>query len=135
MPQCTGITRNGAPCRRRALKASSPPHCHSHRPQTDAAKVALRSADQSDSPATAESRDLTAELRLVRDVLNRLADRLDDPDYTLLPADMRTLAMLIFSGVRTVAYLLAQEETETDEMQTWLDQTLDKLGGAMSTDF
>lgn len=127
MIKCTGLTRRGAPCQRPAAKGINPPLCHHHRPRPEPGLVAPTAAVTLHGPHAAEPRDLSAELRLVRDVLDRLADRLDDPDYTLLPADMRTLAMLIFSGVRTVAYLLAQEDAETDEIQSWLDDTLDRL--------
>lgn len=133
MTLCTGVTRQGLPCRNSALLGSAPPRCKRH---TLTATVPASAAPI--SPALThitpeETRNLTAELRLVRDVLNRLADRLDDPSYTLLPEDLRTLATLIFSGVRTVAYLLSRQE-ETADVQAWLDQALDTLSADLSTE-
>jgi hypothetical protein len=78
--------------------------------------------------------DLTAELRLVREVLSRLAERLDDPDYALLPSDLRTLATLIYSGVRTVAYLMARQPNGATDLQTWVNAALDVLGDDWAAD-
>ncbi len=125
-PNCTGVTRRGTPCRNPALPRTQPPRCRHHAGCTNTGTAT--------APAVAEPRNLTAELRLVRDVLSRLADRLDDPTYTLLPDEMRSLATLIFSGVRTVAYLIARQDDTAADLQTWLDQALDTLSGELSTD-
>lgn len=126
MIACTGTTRRGAPCRRPAFPNSQPPRCHLHR---------LPGDDNVPSPQTAAAaRDLSAELLLVRDVLSRLADRLDDPTYTLLPDDLRTLATLIYSGVRTVAYLLARQPEVSSDLETWLNRSLDELAADLPID-
>lgn len=125
MSICTGTTRRGTPCRNQALPDSQPPRCRLHLLDQPGLVAA--------SPA-ADSRDLSAELLLVRDVLGRLADRLDDPTYTLLPDDLRTLATLIYSGVRTVAYLLARQPEAANDLQTWLNRALDTLAADLSAD-
>ncbi|MEZ4517679.1 MAG: hypothetical protein R3C44_12925 [Chloroflexota bacterium] len=81
-----------------------------------------------------EPHDLSAELFLVRDVLSRLAERLDDPTYTLLPADLKILATLIYSGVRTVAYLTTQQGNSTADLQGWVNRALDTLSAELETD-
>jgi hypothetical protein len=133
MTLCTGTTRQGVPCRNQALSGTRPPRCRHHRPlQGDLVPLRRRADALQSMPATEQ--DLTAELRLVREVLSQLAERLDDPDYALLPSDLRTLATLIYSGVRTVAYLMARQPGGTTDLQTWVNSALDVLGDDWAAD-
>lgn len=133
MTLCTGTTRQGTPCRNQALSGTRPPRCRLH-PQHDADLALLRGRADALHSIPGTEQDLTAELRLVREVLSRLSERLDDPDYALLPSDLRTLATLIYSGVRTVAYLMARQPGGTTELQTWVNAALDALGDDWATD-
>lgn len=126
MITCSGVTRQAIPCLNAALPGSEPPRCRHHLTAVLPAQPVVQAHE--------EPRDLTTELRLVRDVLSRLADRLDDPTYTLLPDDLRTLATLIFNGVRTVAYLIGRQSDESTEFQSWLDQALDTLSTELEAD-
>lgn len=75
-------------------------------------------------PDLAVDASLEDELALVRVVLSRLMDRLDDPTYVLLPEDLRRLTGLIFTGARTVAQLLTQQAGHNEDVQAWLAQAL-----------
>lgn len=75
----------------------------------------------------ASAQDLTAELRLVRDIIRRLQQQLDDPDCVSTPDDLNRLVSLIYSGARTVAYLLASPVRNAASIDTWLAAALDRL--------
>jgi hypothetical protein len=80
-----------------------------------------------DRAARAQPAGLANELAVVRLVLQRLVDRLDKPDFSLEPDELRQLAALIFSGARTVAYLLQQQNSHEADAPAWLDRALDAL--------
>lgn len=63
----------------------------------------------------------------MRQVLQRLVDRLYDPQLFLEADELRKVAALIFSGARTVAYLLQQQRGHESDVPDWLDEALDAL--------
>ena len=75
----------------------------------------------------APAQDLSAELRLVRDIIRRLQQQLDDPDCVSTPDDLNRVVSLIYSGARTVAYLLASPVRNAASIDTWLAAALDQL--------
>ncbi len=79
--------------------------------------------------ADASSRTLTSELVVVRLVLQRLVEQLDQSELAVEADDLRKLAALIFSGARTVAYLLQQQSGRDADAPDWLDEALNVLKG------
>lgn len=73
------------------------------------------------------SPNLNQELQQVRVAILRLLWLWDNPAQPLAPEEARRLATLVFSGARTVAYLLGQQTKEGDG-QDWLAAALDELG-------
>lgn len=132
--RCTGATRQGLPCRNRPARNTSPPLCWRHlrtqEPATNPRTPVATTANLDD----AGTADLSAELRLVRDVLSLLADQLDDASCEMTVEDLRTLATLIYSGVRTVAYLLGRQPERSANLERWLDQALDVLAVDLDSD-
>lgn len=130
---CVYRLRTGKICGRSAIEGSDPPACKRHVGKAAPAArqhpyaAGLTSAELSLLVENGPAADLSAELALVRAVLIRLLARLDDPAYVLLPDDLRQLASLIFSGARTVATLLRQQQAGEGDLQPWLARALDEL--------
>lgn len=129
------MTRQGRRCRNRAAANSSPPACRKHAGKSQVHAAApdslyfhsLTEKEKTLWAGQAVNNNLKAELALVRVVLARLLEHLNDPAYVLLPEDLRRLTGLIFTGARTVAQLLSQPHRPTNDTQVWLDQALSEL--------
>lgn len=137
---CTALNRAGRRCSYRARPGTNPPVCGRHlRAGRPAAATTLYAAGLTAGELallaeSESSHDLSSELALVRAVLLRLLARLDDPAYVLLPSDLRQLAGLIFSGARTVAQLLRQQQGDAGDAQPWLQSALDEIAAATGYD-
>ncbi len=79
--------------------------------------------------AASSSRTLAGELVVVRLVLQRLVEQLDQSEFGGEADELRKLAALIFSGARTVAYLLQQQSGHNAGAPDWLEEALDVLSG------
>jgi hypothetical protein len=129
---CTAMTRSGKACRNPAVPGTLPPACRRHmsqaavNPSQAPAHYTTGLSDREKESWTELAGDSSVkdELALVRTVLSRLMDRLNDPTYVLLPEDLRRLTGLIFTGARTVAQLLTQQAGTNKETQAWLGQAL-----------
>jgi hypothetical protein len=137
---CTALTRRGAPCRSAARPGTEPPRCGRHLTtgsQARSTQPFYRIALTTDEVADLERAGATSaadEVLLVRVVLRRLLQRLNDPTYTVLPEDLRGLAGLIFAGARTVMQLLAQQAAGRSDLDDWLNQALDVVAAELSTE-
>lgn len=138
---CSALTRKGLPCKKRAAAGSNPPACAWHAaagkpPGDNTAAQSSAYVQQASRPAARQSdseqtRSLAAEIALVRSVLERLMDRLATTEGELPMDDLRALAMLIFSGARTVAQLLTRHTADTINAQNWVYDALDKLSASV----
>jgi hypothetical protein len=134
-PRCSYRTRRDRECRNPAAPGTEPPACRHHRPLTPAQPDvtsrlyfdALTEQEKARWHDQGAQSGLAAEVALVRTVLARLIDRLNDPAYVLLPEDLVRLASLIFTGARTVAQLVSRAGDESGDIQPWLAQALDVL--------
>jgi hypothetical protein len=126
---CTALTRRGRRCRNTALSGTAPPRCRQH-----AEKRPVRQPAVSDAEATADAKDLSGELALVRRVLHRLVARMDEGGPDIPMEELRALAGLIFVGAKTAAQLLAQQPGDDDGLQSWLNAALDALAGDRGVD-
>jgi hypothetical protein len=134
-PRCSYRTRRNIDCRNLAAPGTEPPACRHHRPPLPAQShvapgpyfAALTEEEKALWQDQGAQTGLAAEVALVRTVLARLIDRLNDPAYVLLPEDLVRLASLIFTGARTVAQLVSRAGDESGDIQPWLAQALDVL--------
>lgn len=122
---CESITRQGRRCRNPAIASSDPPVCWRHTPRQSSQPV--HDGAEERLLMTTRPQSLAGELSVVRQVLQRLVDRLYDPQLFLEAEELRKVAALIFSGARTVAYLLQQQRGHESDVPDWLDEALDAL--------
>lgn len=135
---CQALTRRGRPCRNAALPHSDPPRCARH--AVPPAPVAVvepvatqpRLPGMSDEELDALEEECAApgverELQVVRLVLRRLFRLMNDPEQPPTPEEARRLAAVVFSGTRTVAYLLNQRAGAGAGGQEWLKRALEAL--------
>lgn len=133
---CQSVTRSGRRCRNPAVAGSTPPVCWRHQPQQpqQPAVSQLRRSGLERAPTADMSRTLGNELAVVRRVLQRLVERLDEPAFAVEAEELRKVAALIFNGARTVAYLLQQQSGSDTDVPDWLDEALDALTEAYEVD-
>lgn len=123
---CHALTQSGRRCRNPALANTDPPACWRHQRQQPT-PPRPRPVSTAQLAPVDTSRTLAGELAVVRHVLQRLVERLDEPAFALETDELRQLAGLIFSGARTVAYLLQQQSGSDANALDWLDEALDAL--------
>jgi hypothetical protein len=134
-PRCSYRTRRNLDCRNFAAPGTEPPACRHHRLPIPAQSfvapapyfAALTEEEKALWDDQGNQSGLGAEVALVRIVLGRLLNRLNDPTYALLPVDLGRLTNLIFAGARTVAQLVSRAGDEEGDIQPWLAQALDVL--------
>ena len=129
--KCSAVCRNGQPCQAWAIVDSEPALCSAHAGRSVGAgapqghKNAMKHGLYADYMTEEEieilesmdAKSLVHELALTRIMLRRLAGYLDDEDLSM--EDVLTVVPLIFTGVRTVVYLLhymADEDFDWDEV-------------------
>ena len=138
--RCQALTRRGRPCRNTALPHSDPPRCARHagraasggpvaagEPLATQPRLPHMSDEELDALEDDAVPSVERELHVVRQVLQRLVKLMDDPEQPPTPEEARRLAAVVFSGTRTVAYLLNQRAAAGDGAQEWLKRTLDAL--------
>ena len=138
---CVATTRTGRGCRAWAIIDSDPPLCSSHSGRAGAPpgnlnnykhgfySPALQEAEIADLLTYATNMTLHDELALTRVMLRRFMVYLNKEGEDVHAFDLSSVAPHVFTGIRTVAALLRQIESEGSQ-DIWsevLDQMADIL--------